>query len=111
MTRIFLIRHGHTHWANKNPAGWLPNVHLSETGQQQAVALAERLAPVKFDAIYSSPLERALETAAPLAHARGLKGIKIPDLGEGKFGDWQGKPLSRVSKKKEWSSVQATPSR
>src|SRR3972149_1066798 len=110
MTRIFLIRHGHTDWADKKLAGWLPTVHLSETGQQQAVALAERLAPVKFDAIYSSPLERALETAAPLAHARGLRVIKIPDLGEVKFGDWQGKPLSRLSKKKEWSIVQTTPS-
>jgi len=110
MTIVFLIRHGHTDWADKKLAGWLPDVHLNETGVQQAAALVERLAPVKLNSIFSSPLERTLETAAPLAKARSLKVTRVPDLGEVKYGDWQGKPLSQLSKKKEWTTVQHTPS-
>jgi probable phosphoglycerate mutase len=110
MTILFIIRHGHTDWADKKLAGWLPDVHLNEMGLQQAEALVARLAPVKIDAIYSSPLERALETAAPLARARGMKMLKLPDIGEVRYGDWQGKPLSQLSKKKEWATVQHTPS-
>lgn len=110
MTLLFLIRHGHTDWADRKLAGWLPDVHLNEAGVKQADALVERLAPVKFHALYSSPLERTLETAAPLARAREMKVIKVSDLGEVKYGDWQGKPLSQLSKKKEWATVQHTPS-
>ena len=110
MTILFMIRHGHTDWADKKLAGWLPDVHLSESGVAQADALVERLAPVKLDAIFSSPLERTLETAAPLARARNLRVIRVPDLGEVKYGDWQGRPLSQLTRKKEWATVQHTPS-
>lgn len=110
MTVLFLIRHGHTDWADRKLAGWLPDVHLSALGKKQAEELVQRLAPVKLDAIYSSPLDRTLETAAPLARARGLKVIKWPDIGEVRYGDWQGKPLSQLSKKKDWAIVQHTPS-
>jgi probable phosphoglycerate mutase len=110
MIQLFLIRHGHTDWADKKLAGWLPGVSLNDLGRQQAAALVERLAPVKLDAIYSSPLQRTLETAAPLARARDLRVIRLPDLGEVKYGDWQGQPLSRLVKKKEWAVVQHAPS-
>jgi probable phosphoglycerate mutase len=105
-----MLRHGLTDWVDHKLAGWLPDVHLNELGVKQAEALVERLAPIKFDAIYSSPLERTLETAAPLARARGLSIIKTAGLGEVKYGDWQGKPLSHLVKKKEWAVVQFTPS-
>ena len=110
MTQLFLVRHGNTDWADKKLAGWTPGVHLNETGAKQAEALVERLAPIRFDAIYSSPLERTIETAAPLARARGLKVIKLFDIGEVRYGDWQGKSLSQLSKKKEWATVQLAPS-
>jgi len=110
MTQLFLVRHGNTDWADKKLAGWTPGVHLNETGAKQAEALVERLAPIRFDAIYSSPLERTRETAAPLARARGLKVIKLFDIGEVRYGDWQGKSLSQLSKKKEWATVQLAPS-
>lgn len=110
MTHLFLIRHGHNDWADKKLAGWIPGVHLDDTGQQQAQALVERLAPIKFDAIYSSPLERALETAEPLARARGLKVIKLPSIGEVRYGDWQGKAIRQLARKKEWAVVQHAPS-
>ena len=110
MTTLILIRHGHTDWAEKKLAGWLPDVHLNDLGRKQAAELVERLAAIKFAAIYSSPLERTLETAQPLAKARGLRIHKVSDLGEVKFGDWQGQSLKVLSNKKEWRSVQAAPS-
>ena len=73
MTILILIRHGENEYTRTGKlAGWTNGVHLNEAGQQQAQKLAERLvkAPIKF--IYSSPLERARETAAPLAQAKDL---------------------------------------
>ncbi len=110
MTTLILIRHGHTDFADKKLTGWLPDVHLNESGRKQAEELPKRLAGVELAAIYSSPLERTLETAQPLAKARGLRIHKIHDLGEVKYGDWQGQTLKVLSSKKEWKIVQAAPS-
>lgn len=110
MTYLILIRHGHTDWADKQLAGWLPDVHLNELGRKQAQELVERLKPIELAAIYASPLERTLETAQPLAKARGLKINRVPHLGEVKYGDWQGQPLKALTQKKEWKQVQAAPS-
>ncbi len=109
MTTLILIRHAHTDWADKKLAGWLPDVHLNEHGRKQAEDLIERLKDVAFAAIYSSPLERAIETAQPLAQARGLKIVRTPGLGEVKYGDWQGHSLKVLSQKKEWRIVQIAP--
>ena len=110
MTQVFLIRHGDNDWADKKLAGWTPGVHLNDAGRQQAEALIERLAPIELEAIYSSPLERTLETAAPLAPARGLRVIRLRDVGEVRYGDWQGKSLSQLRHRKEWIVVQTAPS-
>ncbi len=110
MTTLILIRHGHNDWADKKLAGWLPDVHLNDLGQKQAQDLVERLKPIELAAIYSSPLERTIETAQPLAKARGLKINRVPNLGEVKYGDWQGQSLKVLAQKKEWKSVQAAPS-
>lgn len=110
MTTLILIRHGHTDWADKKLAGWLPDVHLNDLGRQQAQDLVERLKPIELAAIYSSPLERTIETAQPIAQARGLKINQVPNLGEVKCGDWQGQTLNVLAQKKEWKSAQASPS-
>jgi probable phosphomutase (TIGR03848 family) len=110
MTTLILIRHGDTDWIGKNLAGWLPDVHLNDRGKQQAEELPRRLAALDVAAIYSSPLERTIETAQPLARARNLRIHKINDLGEVKCGDWQGQALKALSAKKEWRIVQAAPS-
>ena len=86
MTTLILIRHGHNDWADKKLAGWLPDVHLNDLGQKQAQDLVERLKPIELAAIYASPLERTIETAQPLAKARGLKINRVPNLGEVKYG-------------------------
>ena len=108
MTTLILVRHGHTDWADKKLAGWLPDVHLNDHGKQQAEELPQRLAALNIAAIYSSPLERTMETAQPLAKARGLRIHRVADLGEVNDGDSSSKVglLSRtyvsvVSVKKE----------
>jgi broad specificity phosphatase PhoE len=86
-------------------------LHLSEAGQLDAKGAAERLAQLtRLDAVYSSPLERARETAAPTARARALK-VKIHrGLLECDFGTWTGEELRKLSKLPEWSTVQRFPS-
>lgn len=74
MPVFLLIRHGENDYVKKGKlAGHLPGVHLNEKGRQQALALAERLKEAPIKAIYSSPLERAVETAAPLAQMLNLE--------------------------------------
>ena len=63
VTLLLLIRHGTNDWVHGRLAGWTPGVHLNEEGRRQAMALATRLAILPIDAVYSSPLERTVETA------------------------------------------------
>ncbi|MBI4771461.1 MAG: MSMEG_4193 family putative phosphomutase [Chloroflexi bacterium] len=94
----------------KRLAGWTPGVHLNERGRQQAEALARRLQKAPIKAVYSSPLERALETAAPLAAAKGLPVIERPGLGEMQYGKWTGKSLRELSQRTLWPTIQHAPS-
>jgi probable phosphomutase (TIGR03848 family) len=88
MTRFLLIRHATTDAVGKRLTGRKAGVHLSAAGQEQAQQLVERLANAPVSAIYSSPLERALETAAPLADRLHLETIICEDFLEIDFGDW-----------------------
>ncbi len=111
MTDILLIRHGENEYTRKGKlAGWMPGVHLNETGQAQAQALAERLMKAPLKAIYSSPLERALETARPLAQARNLPIQKCEGIGEVRYGEWTGRSLKVLARTKLWKVVQRQPS-
>ena len=111
MATIYLIRHGHNDFLEKRMlSGRLPGVHLSPEGRRQAESLAEILSSVKFRAIYASPLERAVETAEPLARAQGLD-IQIREgLLEIGYGDWQGKSIKALRRRKIWPILQHTPS-
>jgi probable phosphoglycerate mutase len=112
MPLILLVRHGENDFVKKNIlAGRLPEVHLNKKGQTQAQAVAERLKSVPIKAVYSSPLERAVETAEPLAKALGLEVIQRPGLIELAIGEWQGQPLKSLQKLKTWRKVQGNPSR
>ena len=112
MTLLLLIRHGENDYVKTGKmAGRLPGVHLNERGQKQAQALGEALKGVPITAIYSSPLERAIETATPIANARNLKIIQNPNLLDTDVGKWQGKSLAMLRLKKEWKIVQSAPSR
>jgi probable phosphoglycerate mutase len=112
MPIFLLIRHGENDYVKKGRmAGHTSGVHLNETGRIQAQALAERLKDAPIKAIYSSPLERALETAAPLAQALGLEIIQRPGLIETDIGEWAGKTFKSLARLKVWRAVQFTPSR
>ena len=111
MALIFLIRHGENEYTRTGKlAGWTKGVSLNEAGQKQAQALAERLKHLPFKHIYSSPLERARETAAPLAEALRLKVEVREGLGELVYGEWTGKSLKVLARKKLWRVVQGLPS-
>jgi probable phosphoglycerate mutase len=110
MTTLLLVRHGHTDAAGKRLTGWAPGVHLNDHGREEAVRLVERLEGVHVDAIYSSPLERCRETAAPLARARGLAVRIRRGLIETGYGEWTGRPISQIRRTKLWRRVMETPS-
>ncbi|MCW2679688.1 MAG: Phosphoglycerate mutase [Frankiales bacterium] len=110
MTTVVLVRHGLTHLTGPVLAGWTPGLHLDERGQKQAVAVAERLRPLPFDAVVSSPLDRCLDTAAAVLEGRAQE-LQIDErLGECRYGDWTGKPLKELAKDPLWKVVQAHPS-
>lgn len=112
MPTILLIRHGENDYVKQGKlAGRLPGVHLNETGRQQSQQLAERLAKAPLKALYASPLERALETAAPLAQALGLEVQIRPGLLETDIGAWTGEPLKALRRTRAWKTVQLAPSR
>ncbi len=111
MTTILLIRHGENDYVKKGRlAGRLPGVHLNENGRKQAEKLARVLSKAPIKAVYSSPLERTMETAQPIAEALDLEVIPRQGLLELDFGKWQDKKLKKLQKHKLWSTVQGRPS-
>jgi len=109
-TLVLLVRHGATPTTGQVLPGRAPGLHLSEAGRAQAAAVAERFATLKLDAIYTSPLERASETAAPTAAAKGLTPIQEPGLLEADVGEWTGRTLASLARLKEWRGVHGSPS-
>ena len=110
-TLVLFVRHGQTPTTGKVLPGRASGLHLSDAGRQQAERAAERLKALKnVDAVYASPLERARETAAPIASALGLRTSIDKGLLECDFGDWTGAELKKLMKRPEWSTVQRAPS-
>ncbi len=108
---MLLVRHGQTPTTGKVLPGRAPGLHLADEGRAQADIAAERIGALKrVDAIYSSPLERAKETAAPIAKARGLRTQVDRGLFECDFGEWTGAELKKLMKLPEWGTVQRAPS-
>jgi probable phosphomutase (TIGR03848 family) len=110
MTMVFLIRHGLTDHTGMRLYGRTPDLHLSQRGREQAERLAERFSRVRLAAVYSSPLERCIETATPLAAAQGLRVTRRPGLVEMDAGAWTNRPLSGLARTKLWQRIQHTPS-
>jgi len=110
-TVMLLVRHGQTPTTGSVLPGRAKGLHLSDTGRAQAEAAAERLAALgSVDAIYASPLERARETAAPIAKRFGHRVVIERGLLECDFGAWTGGALKELYKKPEWRTVQRWPS-
>jgi len=110
-TYLLLIRHGENDWVGTDRlAGRTPDVHLNEKGRQQAVDVAQLLAKQPIAAIYSSPLERCLETAQPLAERLGQSINIEAGVIEVDYGEWRGAHLKELAKLPEWHMVQHFPS-
>ena len=90
MLEIILARHGETDWNVAEVFRGRADVALNETGVQQAELLGEYLSGVKIDAVYSSPLKRALKTAEAIAGRHALEVNVVHGLIDFDFGEWQG---------------------
>jgi broad specificity phosphatase PhoE len=90
MTTLLLARHGETDWNRELRIQGSSDIALNELGREQAAALAEELADVELDAVYSSDLARARATAEAVAATHGLDVRLDPRLRERSFGSWEG---------------------
>ena len=94
MTTIFLARHGESDWNVEKRFQGHSDRPLTERGRKQAHALADLVASEKIDAVYTSPLSRAQETAEIVAARAGLEPVALAELREVDTGSWSG--LSRA---------------
>jgi broad specificity phosphatase PhoE len=96
------IRHGETDHTGSVLSGRLSDVHLNQRGREQAADLPRRLGQWPPDLICSSPLERCLETAEPLAREYGLDTRILPDLLELNYGNWTGQEPAALDGDEYW---------
>jgi probable phosphoglycerate mutase len=113
MTHILLVRHAVNDFVKTGKlAGWTPEVHLNDEGKAQAEALGKRLADAPIQRLYASPLERTMETAeAVRQHHPKLQIVQNKEIGEVRYGDWEGLEINALRHRKMWHVVQETPSR
>lgn len=110
-TLVLLVRHGRTPTTGKILPGRAPGLSLSEAGRGEAEAAAERICRLPaVAAVYASPMERARETAEPIARARGLPVQVEPGLHDCDTGQWTGMELRKLYKTPEWRIVTHHPS-
>ncbi|MBM3130678.1 MAG: phosphoglycerate mutase [Chloroflexi bacterium] len=110
MTILLLIRHASNDYLKENRlAGLIPGIHLNEQGQREADALARRLESVALDAIYSSPIDRARETAHAVAQNQKLDVRIHPGLIEVDVGEWTGRLISELVETDAWKQLLAQP--
>lgn len=110
MTTLYLVRHAVTEHTGKKLSGWMEDIPLNDEGLEQAAAVARRLADVKLDAIYSSPIDRTLQTARAIAapHQLSVKANKA--VGEVEYGGWTNRSLKVLARTRLWAQVQRWPS-
>jgi broad specificity phosphatase PhoE len=98
VTSIYLVRHGQTAWNREEIFRGRTDVPLDETGLKQAELAGEYLKEVEIDAIYSSPLSRALETAEKIARFHNLKVQPLEGIIDMSFGNWEGHAHQEIKK-------------
>ncbi|AZR73358.1 hypothetical protein BBF96_08160 [Anoxybacter fermentans] len=90
MLEIYLVRHGQTSWNAERRFQGQTDIPLSEKGIKQAKLVKDRLRYLKFDAIYSSDLKRAYETARIISEPHGIEVVSLAGLREINMGVWEG---------------------
>jgi probable phosphoglycerate mutase len=110
-TRLYLVRHGATPLTAEDRFSGAENVHLSDEGRVQVDHLARRLMDDNIEAIYSSPLDRTLETARILARPHGLVPVQRDGLREISHGHWEGLTRKEVEARfpEEYAAWEADP--
>jgi len=101
-TKFLLIRHGIFVEFGKRLLGRTPHIHLSEEGKAQTLKLVNKLEAFPIRAIYSSPLERTMETATPVSQVLNLPIQVSPALNEIDYGEWAGRDFEELGKNSEW---------
>lgn len=99
---LFLLRHAAHDRVGDLLCGRMPGVALGTTGHWQAARLARRFAPGALDALYTSPVQRCRETAAPLAAACGMLPAVLPEAEEVDFGAWTGSRFAMLEDDPAW---------
>lgn len=98
-TRFYLIRHGETEWNKRGIyQGWT-DIPLSETGKKQAESLGKRFLKMPLDALYVSPLQRAIHTAEFVAKSSDVPLVIDDHFKEINFGEWEGSSVPQLSEK------------
>ena len=110
MTTFFLVRHGVTSHTGHRLSGRMRGIHLNAEGMAQAEVAADRLAGVKFDAIYSSPIDRCRETARAIAERHGMDVRVEPGLIETEYGRWTNRSFKSLRNTKAFARIQRWPS-
>ncbi len=111
MPTLLLIRHGENDYLAKNRLpGHTSGIHLNKRGIEQAALLDQSLSKLPIKAVYCSPLERAVETAQPLAKSLGMEIQIRPDLTDGDVGEWTGRYWKVLRRTKLWKIIQQKPS-
>ncbi|NWF92817.1 MAG: histidine phosphatase family protein [Syntrophaceae bacterium] len=96
MTTIYLVRHGQTAWNKEEVFRGRTDIPLNEIGIREAELAGEYLKGMDIEAIYSSPLSRAKETALRIAHFFSLEVQPLEGITDMSFGKWEGRPLKEV---------------
>jgi probable phosphoglycerate mutase len=113
MPQLYLLRHAQSE-ANQRGilAGPDNTINLSEKGRKQSLKVSKHLQAIAFQQIYSSPISRCLQTIQPLIKGRPnieiVQEIKIQEMD---YGQWNGKDLKILSKKRDWQRIQSAPSK
>ncbi|HEY9508445.1 MAG TPA: histidine phosphatase family protein [Verrucomicrobiae bacterium] len=102
MTTFYLIRHGSNDFAGKTLVGRTPGIHLNDAGRAEVDRLADELAREPIQHLFSSPMERCRETAAPIAKRLNLEMQILDGLVEVEFGDWTGQEIAEMNSDELW---------
>ena len=109
MLEIILVRHGQTDWnRDRRIMGHRP-IPLNSTGKKESGLLAKALVDVDIDAIYTSPLMRAFQTARILSSGRNVKLEKSSEIAEIDYGQWVGRTFEEVSQEKSFRVYHTNP--